>query len=430
MHIKKGDSKRFIESNIRILESRFYNFRILAQFLESRFYKTIFYKSKIIKSIILKMITLRNIESRFYAKLRKKIIESRFYKSFKISRKANQANQKNQKNHTSNINQQIQTIPQNKHSQTKIKKLLLILAIFLTHATLLAAPLPFSFSKTLTDVSKEKDGLELDLNRIALNFSQSSLANQSLYSNFSDSNLSGNSQLSLQFFFTFNMNYYSMRFVSFNSMIAEYGFTEITQSDNSIVKNKSLDRLLFSSDYTQRAWDFDLLIESFEAGPFMKASYQTEFNPTPALGRRHIINYVLGAKLFDGKYIKSLYFDLFGEHDLNRTTEFNGFGTEIGLSLEYRLNKSVRFLYSMNYKHYFLNLPNSRILPDYQLLIETRIEATLFKTLSISPTLRYYMLKAKDIEIPASNLILGVSLNFGKVLKPASKPLNKYDFLY
>lgn len=292
-----------------------------------------------------------------------------------------------------------------------------------------AAPLPFSFSKTIKDVNSEKDGLEIDLNRIALNFSQSSLSNQSLYTSFSDSNLAGNSQLALQFFSTFNVNYYSMRFVNFNSMIAEYGFTEITQNNNNVLVNKNLDRLLFSTDYTQRTWDFDLGFESFEAGPFLRASYQTEFNPNVITGRRHIINYVMGAKLFDGQYVKNLYFDFFGEHDLNKTTQFNGFGIECGTSLEYSLNKNVKFVYSMNFKQYLVNLEGSRILPDYQFLIETRIEANLFKSLSISPTLRYYVLKAKNIEVSASNLILGVSLNFGKMLLPAQKPLNKYEFL-
>ncbi|WP_237416294.1 hypothetical protein [Helicobacter saguini] len=389
--------------------------------IESRFYKTQKTTESRFYSFIKKgggwatrQFGTQNIESNF-----KYLLSVYFHKStLKVRKYFIESNTQNTKVDSK------QTTESRFHTPAKI---LLTLALL---SPLNAAPLPFSFSKTMTDVSSEKDGLELDLNRIALNFSQNSLSNQSLYSSFSDSNLSGNSQLALQFFFTFNANYYSMRFVSFNSMIAEYGFTEIKQTDSSTIRNKSLDRLLFSTDYTQRSWDFDLGFESFEAGPFLKASYQTEFNPTPALGRRHIINYVLGAKLFDGKYIKSLYFDFFGEHDLNRTTEFNGFGAELGISLEYWLNKSVRFLYSMNFKHYIIDFRGSRILPEYQFLIETRIEANLFRTLSISPTLRYYRLKAKDIEIPASNLILGVSLNFGKVLKPAAKPLDKYQFLY
>lgn len=67
-------------------------------------------------------------------------------------------------------------------------------------------------------------------------------------------------------------------------------------------------------------------------------------------------------------------------------------------------------------------------MPDYQILLETRIEAKLFKGLSIAPLLRYYQLQAKNIRVPASNLILGVSLTFGKVLMPPRKPLKEYDF--
>ncbi|WP_245945604.1 hypothetical protein [Helicobacter didelphidarum] len=310
------------------------------------------------------------------------------------------------------------------------KRLSIIFFIFSLNISIVYnAPLPFSFTQAKTDINAEKDGWEIDLKRIALNFSQSSLTNQTLYNNFSDSNLKGNSQLALQFYFTMNVNYYSRRFVAFNIILAEYGFTQIMQTDKSWLTNKNLDKLLFSTDYTQRMWDFDWGFEEFEVGPFIKASYQTEFYPTPSVGRRHIMNYLIGGKLFDGKYFKSLYFDFFGEHDLNSNTQFNGFGTEIGLSLEYKINKNVRWLYAMSFKKYLYNTQFSRISPDYQFLIETRIEARLFKSLSISPTLRYYILKAKDIGVPASSLILGVSLNFGKLVMPAQKPLNKYEFL-
>ena len=292
-----------------------------------------------------------------------------------------------------------------------------------------AASHPFSFSQNKSDINAEKDGLEIDLNRIALTFSQSSLSNQTLYSNYSDANLKGNSQMSLQSFFTLNFNYYSRRFVTFNSIIAEYGFTQINQNNNNYITNKNLDKLLFSIDYTQRMWDFDLGFETFEVGPFLKSSYQTEFYPVASVGRRHIINYVLGAKLFDGKYIKSLYFDIFGEHDLNDNTRFDGFGVELGVSLEYRLNKNVRFVGAINYKKYLYDSIESRIMPDFQFLAEARVEAKLFKSLSISPSLRYYILQAKNINLPASNLLLGVSLNFGKIILPAKKPLKKYEFL-
>ena len=285
-----------------------------------------------------------------------------------------------------------------------------------------------SFVQTKTDINVEKRGLEIDLNRIAVNFTQSSLSNQNLYTAFSDSNLRGNSQLSTQFFLTLNVNYYANRFVIFNSLISEYGFTQIRQNDSSFVTNKNLDKILFSTDYTQRVWDFDFGFESFELGPYIKLSYQTEFQPTINIGRRHIINYLGGVKLFDGKYIKSLYLDLFAEHDLNRATQFSGGGYEFGFSAEYKLNSGVKFLYSMNFKQYFFNSSESKIKPSYQFLIEARMEANLFKSFSMSPNLRYYVLKAENIDIAASNFLVGVSINFGKVILPPSKPLNDYDF--
>ncbi|WP_369607327.1 hypothetical protein [Helicobacter trogontum] len=305
----------------------------------------------------------------------------------------------------------------------------LILSLFIFIHCMQAVPL-LPFVQAKADISEDKVGWEVDLNRIALNFTQSSLTNQSLYTSFSDSNLKGSSQLGLQFFFTLNGNFYAPRFVVFNTAYAEYGFTQITRTDQSVVINKSLDKMLFSTDYTQRMWDFDWGFEVFEMGPYMRVSYQTEFNPTPSVGRRHIINYMVGAKLFDGRYIKNLYFDFFGEHDLNPMTRLNGTGLEVGISLEYSLNKHVKWTYTMNYKKYMFNAEDSKISPDYQLFLETRIDAKLFRSLSVAPLLRYYMLKADNIELPASNFMVGVSLNFGKVLLPPRQVLKDYEFVY
>lgn len=304
---------------------------------------------------------------------------------------------------------------------------LLSLFVFYVQA---APPIFLPFVQAKADINQDKAGWEIDLNRIALNFTQNSLTNQKLYTSFSDSNLKGNSQLALQFFFTLNGNYYAPRFVVFNTAYAEYALTEVTQTNKSTVTNKTLDRLVFSTDYTQRMWDFDWGFEEFEMGPYLRASYQTEFNPTPSLGRRHIINYMAGAKLFDGRYIKNLYFDFFGEHDFNIPTKLNGVGMEIGISLEYKLNANVKWTYTMNFKQYMFNSIDSKISPDYQFLLETRIDAKLFRSLSIAPLLRYYMLKANDIELPASNFMVGVSLNFGKIMLPARQALKDYNFVY
>lgn len=302
---------------------------------------------------------------------------------------------------------------------------LLLLCVFCIQA---APLLPFIQAKA--DINQDKAGWEIDLHKISVNFTQSSLTNQKLYTSFSDSNLKGNSQLALQFFSTLNGNYYAPRFVVFNTAYAEYAVTEITQTDKSLVTNKTLDKLVFSTDYTQRIWDFDWVIETFEVGPYLRASYQTQFNPTPSYGRRHIVNYMLGAKLFDGYYIKNLYFDFFGENDFNPSTKLNGVGMEFGMSLEYSLNANVKWTYAMNFKQYLFNAKDSKISPDYQLLIETRVDAKLFKSLSIAPFLRYYILKANDIVLPASNFIVGASLNFSRIVLSAKQAIKDYNFVY
>lgn len=81
-----------------------------------------------------------------------------------------------------------------------VRQKFLIALFFMLTCSMQAAPL-LPFIQAKADINEDKVGWEVDLNRIALNFTQSSLSNQKLYTSFSDSNLKGNSQLALQFLF-------------------------------------------------------------------------------------------------------------------------------------------------------------------------------------------------------------------------------------
>lgn len=270
-------------------------------------------------------------------------------------------------------------------------------------------------------LDSKKVGWQLDLNRIAINFSQTSLVNEKLYAKFPDTNIKGASQILTQFFLRINANYYSNNFVFFNSFLSEYGLINIKNiKTNAYIKTKTLDRILLTTDYTQRIWDIDLKLEKLEIGPYVALQYQSEFIPTTILGRQLIGSFKSGFKAFDGKYVKNFHFSLFGERDFNPNIELSSFGIETGVEFEYKFSDDIKFSYNMNFKDYLFDISKNKFSPEYQFRMETRLDSILFNNFALSPFFSMYILKGRFIPVAGYNTFFGISLSFGKILKNAN----------
>ncbi|PAF51067.1 hypothetical protein BKH43_02330 [Helicobacter sp. 13S00401-1] len=271
-------------------------------------------------------------------------------------------------------------------------------------------------------------GWELKLEKVSLNFSQTSLNNQRSYVSFRDTNLTGFSQLVVQEYSKFNVDYHARYFVIFNSLKTEYGVTFLRQAKTSIM-NETRDNIVLSSDYTQRIWKANLFFDRAEIGPFARLGFQTEFTPSTPTGRIRILNLSGGVKLFEGKYIDNIYLSLFGEQNFTASLAYEGFGWRTGFNLKYKLNEKVNLLANLSFKDYILNTAAPSFNPKYQLSADVSLDSILFGNLSISPFLRVYMLKGRYIKDIGSNFLLGVSLSFSHTLKkPATIALGSEGY--
>ncbi|PAF43677.1 hypothetical protein [Helicobacter sp. 11S02629-2] len=275
-------------------------------------------------------------------------------------------------------------------------------------------------TKTQDTRTSYAKGWEIKLEKISLNFSQTSLNNQREYASFRDTNLTGFSQLVVQEYFKFNIDYHARYFVVFNYLKTDYGVTFLNQAKKTIM-NETRDSVVLASDYTQRIAKLNLWVDKLEIGPFAKLSFQTEFTPSTPSGRMRILNLSSGIKLFEGKYIDNVYVSLFGEQNFTESNAYEGFGWQGGFELKYKINDKVNLLSHFSFKDYILNTAQPSFNPKYQLSADITIDSILFGNLAVSPFLRFYMLKGRYIKDIGSNLLLGVSLSFSHTLK---KPVN------
>lgn len=271
---------------------------------------------------------------------------------------------------------------------------------------------------------EQKIGWQVDLKQISVNFSSTTLRNQDLYAISADTRLQGDSQIVAQGIFNLNADYYTRNFVVFNSLLAEYGRTVIFPQNANTIDNKTLDRILLSSDYTQRLWEineaFGVPKWHFEFGPYSKLSYQTEFVPsTSELGRRQIVRINAGLKLFSGIVLKDFMLTAFGEKDFNPRIATQSFGYEVGLSLDKRFKNSTNLAFMLNFRDYLHNTTISEYNPKYYLEVEMRYNLNLYKRLKIAPFAKLYALQGKNMRTSGNNIMFGVVFSYVQMLREA-----------
>ncbi|TLD97877.1 hypothetical protein LS71_002370 [Helicobacter jaachi] len=265
------------------------------------------------------------------------------------------------------------------------------------------------------DINPDKRGWNAELKRVAINLSSTSVEGQTAYASFSDSRISGDSQLIGQGYFDMGLDFYSARFVFFNSALAEYGRTTLVRG-NERISNTTIDRILLSTDYTHRIWYVPTLVGGFEVGPFIRANYQTGFE-----NRRQITRLNMGMKLFDGIYVKDLHLNAFTEKDFGLQRSAENYGWEGGIRFEYAFSPDSKLYYYTNFRHYLHSTADDLYNPLYQLEFEVRVDTKLYKKLSLAPFIKYYALQGRHIDQLGSNVFVGFSLSFGYVFLDATK---------
>ena len=298
--------------------------------------------------------------------------------------------------------------------------LLLILCLFVADA---AAPKPKKFTKKeIKDlkIEKDKNGWDIAFDYISLDFTSTSITNQKDYKGFGNSRLKGNSQIVAEGAIFFHTNYYSKNFVVFNTIFGEYGRNIISPINDEKIDNTTRDRIILSTDYTQKIWSFDNFMGGVDMGPYVQLSYQTQF--VKIENRTQIARFGGGFKIFDGEYFKNLYISLFGEQDFTHTKPVQRLGANMGMKLQYAFNDNAKLVNQINYKHYFLDNYDGKYNPEFEVELDIRVETAIFKHFSVAPFLNLYVLKGQNIDKPASNLMVGVSLSYGQTFVDSKVP--------
>lgn len=267
----------------------------------------------------------------------------------------------------------------------------------------------------------KKIGWELNLKKASLDATSTDVKNAAKYKDFPEAKLTADSETMLKGRLDLDGNYFGNNYVWGNNVLLEYGKTTLKPYDGVRTTNENSDNIQFTTSYTQRLWHVQNALGGFEAGPYGSLAYQTEFNSVEGSPLKKVLRGALGAKVFEGKYIKSLYAAGFAERDFTYDPAASKFGWEAGFEINQPVREGVKAVYSGLFRNYLYESRKQSTDLDYELELDARLEVQLFSHCSLAPFVKYYTAQARAFGTRGQNLQLGISFAFSHLFVSADK---------
>ncbi len=266
-----------------------------------------------------------------------------------------------------------------------------------------------SAEETSQEVAKKASSLTANLERLALQYNQNSVTNKE------DDNYPGSYSADEQEVFTGifdgNITYNNDALVWANSLFMEYGKSKSTE-DGTTTKSETADKILLTTDYTQKLWT----LEQGIIGPFASLGYETEFTTFKGEDgedyRTKILRAKTGLKLYEGKYFKELYAAAVEEADFTYGKTNMKTAGEVGYKFEYIFRDDMKFISSGYFRKYFVYDAYRNTDFKYEAETDNRLEVAIVGGLSFAPFVDYKIAKTRGAQKERSNTTVGLSLGY------------------
>lgn len=266
-----------------------------------------------------------------------------------------------------------------------------------------------------------KRGWQVELKKLAFDFTSTEVKHAKDYQDFSDARLSSDSQTAVRGRFDGIADYHARHFLWTTELLMDYGRTKIRPVEGETLTNENADNILLTTGYTQRLWKVENVLGGFEAGPFFNLGYETEFTKPDNAPRKKVLRGTGGIKMFEGKYIKNLFAAVVGERDYTYHPGASKLAWEAGIKVEQPVREGVKAQYSLLFRDYLSSSENRDTDLDYEFTADARLDVELYKNLYLSPFISYYTAQAKYFGPRGENVYVGVSFSFSHIFKKAAE---------
>ena len=266
----------------------------------------------------------------------------------------------------------------------------------------------------------ERPVWRLDLRELSAQFTNTQLQNEGPFSQVRDARVQAISQLQGQGTARLFSEYYWQRWRWDVGTTARYGKVVLKPRGTSEIANKTQDQFLAETELRHRTWRFERG-SGYSVGPFVNASYDTEFTPpvTPGVPTRRLFSVKPGMKAFEGASLKDLHAAAVVQTDYSTPQTKTEYGYEVGLEWTGSLPKSKATLQTKATFLQFASNPQDTLADlRRQLEISAKLGVPVVGNLKLSPFVDFFAFDSKVLPERGYNLVFGVSIEFSQLWKP------------
>lgn len=269
----------------------------------------------------------------------------------------------------------------------------------------LLATLP-AYAQESNDTAKSE--WRANFRRVALDISSTSVGNAEEYKDSPNSKLSADGEEVVKGVFDFMLEHETSDSRWDNGVYAEYGKTKLKPAEGEDTKSENADKILFSTDYTQKVWKWD----EADVGPFASLGYQTEFTQNDDAPRTKVLRGKAGVKALNGTYFDEMYAALVQDWDMTYDEDIQKTAAEVGGRWKYNLRDGVDFKLEGYYRRYFTYSKYNPTDFKDELSGMARMDVELKNNFKLAPFVQYFRAKARGAEKYGDNVLIGVSLGY------------------
>jgi hypothetical protein len=270
-------------------------------------------------------------------------------------------------------------------------------------------------------ITPERPVWRLDLRELSGQFSNTQLHNQAPFSQVPDARIQGVSQVQGQGTLRLFSEVYWRKWRWDVGTTAQYGKVIIKPPGAPEVVNKTQDQLLTETEVRHRTFRFDRGRAHFSLGPYLNASYDTQFTPTPSaiVPFRRYFWLKPGFKLFEGKSLRELRVAAVTQTDYSRAQTKTVYGFETGYDWLSSIPRSnATFESKASYIQFAPNHLDTLGDLRRQLEVTAKLHVPVFGKLQLSPFISYYLFDSKLLPARGYNLLFGFSIDCSYLWKP------------
>lgn len=262
----------------------------------------------------------------------------------------------------------------------------------------------------------EETLLKIDIRRIAIDFSNTTINVSDEYRDLAINQFSGDNTTIAKLVADLALEHNFAHSRLTNTLYAEYGIIIVNPKYQSITRNETADNFIFNTGYTRKV----LFFENGFLGPFIDGEYQTEFTKQSDGLRNQYLRYKAGLRFLDGKYVDEFYFSGVGELDLSyRPNSIKG-ALEAGIRAKTPINDDMKLVYQGFMRQYvgYSRFRDSDLL--YNFNVNIRLDVSISNGIALSPFVSARFARIRGANTIGSNVLTGISLLFSSSINAIS----------